>query len=106
MHLAPFVMGTLGGFPNLPALWLRRAKPASAYAVVWKPSKSFQHFLRQPAASKPAAFCRKKVGPPFGRFYRFGMEGRSTTGDLQSQAMATCPVQRARVLIVCQIGRA
>ena len=26
------VMETLGGFPNLPALWLRRAKPAFAYA--------------------------------------------------------------------------
>jgi hypothetical protein len=26
-------MGTLEGFPNLPALWLRRAKPASAYAT-------------------------------------------------------------------------
>jgi hypothetical protein len=26
-------METLGGFPNLPALWLRRAKPASADAV-------------------------------------------------------------------------
>ena len=26
-------MGTLGGFPNPPALWLRRAKPAYAYAI-------------------------------------------------------------------------
>jgi hypothetical protein len=26
-------METLGGFPNLPALWLRRAKPASANAI-------------------------------------------------------------------------
>jgi hypothetical protein len=26
-------MGTLGGFPNLPALWLRRAKPAFANAA-------------------------------------------------------------------------
>jgi hypothetical protein len=26
-------MGTLKGFPNPPALWLRRAKPASAYAM-------------------------------------------------------------------------
>jgi hypothetical protein len=26
------VMETLGGFPNLPALWLQRAKPAYAYA--------------------------------------------------------------------------
>jgi hypothetical protein len=26
-------METLGGFPNLPALWLRRAKPGSAYAT-------------------------------------------------------------------------
>jgi hypothetical protein len=26
-------METLRGFPNLPALWLRRAKPASAYAL-------------------------------------------------------------------------
>ena len=27
-------MGTLKGFPNPPALWLRRAKPAFAYAVM------------------------------------------------------------------------
>jgi len=26
-------MGTLKGFPNPPALWLRRAKPGSAYAM-------------------------------------------------------------------------
>jgi hypothetical protein len=30
-------MGTLGGFPNPPALWLRRAKPAYANAVRWEP---------------------------------------------------------------------
>ena len=28
------VMGTLKGFPNPPALWLRRAKPAYAYAIM------------------------------------------------------------------------
>jgi hypothetical protein len=27
-------LGTLEGFPNPPALWLRRAKPASANAVM------------------------------------------------------------------------
>ena len=27
-------MGTLGGFPNPPALWLRRAKPGYAYAIM------------------------------------------------------------------------
>ncbi len=27
-------MGTLGGFPYPPALWLRRAKPTYAYAIV------------------------------------------------------------------------
>jgi hypothetical protein len=27
-------MGTLKGFPNLPALWLRLAKPAFAYAIM------------------------------------------------------------------------
>jgi hypothetical protein len=27
-------MGTLGGFPYPPALWLRRAKPAFAYAIM------------------------------------------------------------------------
>ena len=30
-------MGTLKGFPNPPALWLRRAKPASAYAFDLRP---------------------------------------------------------------------
>jgi hypothetical protein len=28
------IMGTLKGFPNPPALWLRRAKPAFAYAIM------------------------------------------------------------------------
>ena len=28
------MMETLGGFPSLPALWLRRAKPVYAYAFV------------------------------------------------------------------------
>jgi hypothetical protein len=28
------IMGTLRGFPNPPALWLRRAKPAFAYAIM------------------------------------------------------------------------
>ena len=28
------LMGTLGGFPNPPALWLRPAKPTSAYAIM------------------------------------------------------------------------
>jgi hypothetical protein len=27
------LMETLGGFPSLPALWLRRAKPDSANAI-------------------------------------------------------------------------
>ena len=27
-------MGTLGGFPTPPALWLRRAKPGCAYAIM------------------------------------------------------------------------
>jgi hypothetical protein len=28
------LMGTLGGFPNPPALWLRQAEPASAHAIM------------------------------------------------------------------------
>ena len=31
---SPVVMGTLGGFPNPPALWLRRAKPGFANAIM------------------------------------------------------------------------
>jgi hypothetical protein len=34
-------MGTLGGFPNPPALWLRRAKPGSAYASEAKAQSAF-----------------------------------------------------------------
>jgi hypothetical protein len=34
-------MGTLGGFPNPPALWLRRALPAFAYALTWEPARPF-----------------------------------------------------------------
>ena len=32
--LSSIIMGTLGGFPYPPALWLRRAKPASANAIM------------------------------------------------------------------------
>jgi hypothetical protein len=31
------IMETLEGFPNLPALWLRQAKPAYAYASGIRP---------------------------------------------------------------------
>ena len=33
------LMGTLGGFPNPPALWLRRAKPGYAYAIHGNPGR-------------------------------------------------------------------
>ena len=44
------IMETLGGFPNLPALWLRRAKPACAYASADGRSASIR-----PVGSLPSA---------------------------------------------------
>ena len=38
--LSSTIMETLKGFPNPPALWRRRAKPASANAEGWEPSGS------------------------------------------------------------------
>jgi hypothetical protein len=38
LPLPPILMETLEGFPNLPALWLRQAKPASANATIAFPS--------------------------------------------------------------------
>jgi hypothetical protein len=43
-------METLGGFPNLPALWLRRAKPAFANAIVPSIVLSPNRFASQPAS--------------------------------------------------------
>jgi hypothetical protein len=34
-------MGTLKGFPNPPALWLRRAKLGFAYAFVHEPGQRY-----------------------------------------------------------------
>ena len=47
-------MGTQGGFPNPPALWLRRAKPGSAYAIVMGTlgSHAFPRRYATPSAGK------------------------------------------------------
>ena len=39
-------MGTLGGFPNPPALWLRRAKLGYANADKWEPWEGSQTLPR------------------------------------------------------------
>ena len=40
-------MGTLEGFPNPPALWLRQAKPAFAYAIVMGTLEGFRYSKEQ-----------------------------------------------------------
>jgi hypothetical protein len=47
-------METLGGFPNLPALWLRWAKPSFAYAIVMETLAGFPNL--------PALWLRWAVG--------------------------------------------
>ena len=54
-------MGTLRGFPNPPALWLRRAKPAFAYAIMGTLRGFATPFGPPPATSSPLA-------SPFGDF--------------------------------------
>jgi hypothetical protein len=49
------VMETLGGFPNLPALWLRRAKPACAYAASGRRWPERLHTSRRIAPVRPRA---------------------------------------------------
>ena len=54
-------MGTLKGFPNPPALWLRRAKPAFAYAIMGTLRGFASPSGLPPAATSPLA-------SPFGDF--------------------------------------
>ena len=53
-------METLGGFPNLPALWLRRAKPGSAYAEM-ETLRGFPNPRPLPATLHPARFARPRA---------------------------------------------
>ena len=48
-------MGTLGGFPSPPALWLQRAKPAFAYAFMGTLGGFASPFGPPPATSSPLA---------------------------------------------------
>ena len=48
-------MGTLGGFPCPPALWLRRAKPALAYAIMGTPARGAPPFGPPTATPTPLA---------------------------------------------------
>jgi len=52
-------MGTLGGFPNPPALWLRRAKPDSAYAINGNPLPDAHRPLAALGLAKPSAPARR-----------------------------------------------
>jgi hypothetical protein len=54
-------MGTLEGFPNPPALWLRQAKPAYAYAIMGTP-KGFRQGRSAPA-SRPATPALRAASP-------------------------------------------
>ena len=48
-------MGTLGGFPTPPALWLWRAKPAFAYAIMGTLGGFASPFGPPPATPAPLA---------------------------------------------------
>ena len=48
-------MGTLKGFPNPPALWLRRAKPACAHAIMGTLKGFAPPFGPPPATATPLA---------------------------------------------------
>jgi hypothetical protein len=71
-------MGTLGGFPNPPALWLRRAKPASAYAVMATRGSNpatLPPTLPPPRFARPPAMVRADEG-----------EGRKPEGEAAGAA--------------------
>jgi hypothetical protein len=57
-------MGTLGGFPNPPALWLRRAKLGSAYAIRWEPWAGSQTLPRSGSAELSSAPPTRSDGNP------------------------------------------
>jgi hypothetical protein len=57
-------MGTLKGFPNPPALWLRRAQPGYAYAIEWEPSKGSQTLPRFGSAGHSPATPTRLNGNP------------------------------------------
>ena len=57
-------MGTLGGFPNPPTLWLRQAKPAVAYAIMGTLGGFAPPFGPPPATFSPLALLG--LAMPFG----------------------------------------
>jgi hypothetical protein len=58
------IMGTLKGFPCPPALWLQRAKPASAYANIGT-GKGFAPALRLQRAKPASAYANIGTGKGF-----------------------------------------
>ena len=55
------MMETLGGFPNLPAVWLRRAKPGYANAIMMETLGGFPNPRPLPATLHPARFARPRA---------------------------------------------
>jgi hypothetical protein len=59
------LMGTLGGFPYPPALWLRRAKPAPANALTMGTLGGFPYppalWLRRAKPASANAFTKSKL---------------------------------------------
>jgi hypothetical protein len=53
-------MGTLRGFPNPPALWLRQAKPAYAYAVMGT-LRGFPNPRHPPPTLPPPRYARPRT---------------------------------------------
>ena len=59
-------MGTLGGFPSPPALWLRRAKPAFANAIMGTLGGFASPFGPPPATPTPLASLGLAIPPATG----------------------------------------
>ena len=75
-------MGTLGGFPNPPALWLRRAKPAFAYAIIG----TLKRFPNPPATGARDACVGQGLGGK-----ALAPEGGALAPGLAAAAAAASP---------------
>ncbi len=73
-------MGTLKGFPNPPALWLRRAKPAYAYAGTMGTLKGFPN---------PPALWLRRAKPAYAYAGTMGTLGGFLRWQLRTRLMGT-----------------
>jgi len=111
-------MGTLEGFPNPPALWLRRAKPASAYAgPTWELSKGSQTLGPSPPNLPTARFARPRAlwlrrAKPASAYAGLGLgsdgqlfPGRDRESRCASQSRPSHPLASPLCWLQCLRGR-